>query len=86
MNRSNTHLMIDFSHRLSYTSPATPNGLFNSITLMSDRATGVLYLLQAQAEDEGNDFMVNSLASVICDLKDIKMLSKAFADYRVGEQ
>lgn len=83
------HLSVDFSHRLSVFNSAefnTQNSdvLIDSISLMTDRASGILYLLAGQFEDEGGRLSDKLLCGVIDaaihEVEDIKATLMAFCE------
>ena len=97
MNTPNTQteqptptLKPDFKHRIAYRvdelTPATPYGLFEAISMIIDRATGVLNVVQnefsadADRERISDTAIFYSLESIEKDLLDVRSLAKEFLE------
>lgn len=88
MNTSNTKatsekLDVNFNHRLSVVNQTTKGGLMDSINLMAERASSVLYILSGQftgiADNRWSDAIVSgAIDSAIQEIEDMKQTVNAF--------
>lgn len=79
----NDNLIVDFSHRLGCRGSTTTSGMTESITMMTERALGILHLLSIQfdgsCESRLSDvLMCGAIDSAINEIMDVQETVDAF--------
>lgn len=80
---TNENLDVNFNHRLSVVNQTTKGGLMDSINLMAERASSVLYILSGQftgvEDNRWSDAIVSgAIDSAIQEIEDMKKTVNAF--------
>jgi hypothetical protein len=84
-------LTVNFNHRLSSADFTSSAGLADNVSLMADRAFGILHLLQAhletnRGESVTHDFATSAVDSVMQEITDILATVEAFHEHDISVQ